>query len=158
MRSGCAWGMQHFIDMVKVDSRSYLLALCDKQKPKYILSAMVYWPCLTKQGAGWCDSALRQLAYDLFPGRLQTMLKSVYEHGNAQLDIPGTTVLPLPIFSTLNGENPDDYMERAEPSASGGKKIAELIMDAISKGKEFNPELPEPLPDSIVLRATIFIG
>merc|ERR1719517_65732 len=125
--------------MIKVEGRSYLLALCDKQKPKYVLSAMVYWPCLTKQGAGWCDNALRLMLYDLFPGRCQTMLKSIYEHGCAQLEIPGTTVLPLPIFSKLTGENPDDYVERAEPSASGGKKIAELIMEAISKGKEFNP-------------------
>merc|ERR1712032_243534 len=158
IRSGRAWGMQHFVDMITVHSRNSLLAVCGKQKPKYILSVMCYFPCLTKQGAGWCDWPLRLLCYDLFPGRLQEMTKTVYRLGCAQLDIPGTTVLPVPLFSKLTGENPDDYMERAESSASGGKVIAELIMDAISKGKEFNPELPEPLPDSVVLRGAIFIG
>jgi len=45
--------------------------------------------------------------------------------------IRGSEVIPIPLFHTLDGTRSEDYVARVEPSASGGRKMAEYILDAI---------------------------
>lgn len=50
---------------------------------------------------------------------------------NSQIKIEGTEVIPIPLFNALDGKCSQDYVARVEPSAIGGKKMAEYLMDAI---------------------------
>ena len=45
--------------------------------------------------------------------------------------IPGSEVIPIPLFHALGGRRSEDYVARVEPSASGGKKMAEYMVDVI---------------------------
>ena len=43
----------------------------------------------------------------------------------------GTEVVPFPLFKVLDGKNTDDYLQRVEPSPSGGKKMADALFAAV---------------------------
>ena len=43
----------------------------------------------------------------------------------------GMRFVPIPLFAALDGSDPADYVERVEPSARGGRKMARLLLDAI---------------------------
>jgi hypothetical protein len=45
--------------------------------------------------------------------------------------VPGSEVIPVPLFNALDGKNTLDYVARVEPSALGGKKLAEFLLDVI---------------------------
>jgi hypothetical protein len=45
--------------------------------------------------------------------------------------ITGTQVIPVPLFVTLDGSRKEDYVARVEPSAIGGMKMAEQLLDII---------------------------
>lgn len=45
--------------------------------------------------------------------------------------MPGSEVIPVPLFNALDGKNTLDYVARVEPSAIGGKKLAEFLLDVI---------------------------
>ena len=45
-------------------------------------------------------------------------------------------MIPVPLFHVLDGKNTEDYVARVEPSALGGKKMAEYLLDVID-----NPSL-----------------
>ena len=50
---------------------------------------------------------------------------------NSKIRIPGSEVIPIPLFHTLDGTRSEDYVARVEPSAIGGKKMAEYLLDVI---------------------------
>ena len=50
---------------------------------------------------------------------------------NSKIQIPGSEVIPIPLFHTLDGTRSEDYVARVEPSAIGGKKMAEYLLDVI---------------------------
>ncbi len=37
----------------------------------------------------------------------------------------------FPFYEVLDGTNPSDYVQRVEPSASGGQKIASALLDRL---------------------------
>lgn len=43
---------------------------------------------------------------------------------------PGTEVVPFPLFEVLDGKNTEDYLQRVEPSPSGGKKMGDALFAA----------------------------
>ena len=45
--------------------------------------------------------------------------------------IPGSQVIPVPLFVALDGTRSEDYVARVEPSAIGGRKMAEFLLHAI---------------------------
>lgn len=45
--------------------------------------------------------------------------------------MPGSEVIPVPLFNALDGKHTIDYVARVEPSAIGGKKLAEFLLDVI---------------------------
>jgi hypothetical protein len=51
-----------------------------------------------------------------------------------KISIPGTEVIPVPLFNVLDGKNPRDYVARVEPSSQGGRKVAEYLLDVIDSG------------------------
>jgi hypothetical protein len=50
---------------------------------------------------------------------------------NSTICIPGSEVIPVPLFVPLDGTNSEDYVARVEPSASGGKKVAKYLLQCI---------------------------
>lgn len=50
-----------------------------------------------------------------------------------KIRIPGSEVIPVPLFHVMDGRTPQDYIARVEPSPSGGKKMAEFILDSIDR-------------------------
>lgn len=76
------------------------------------------------------------LVIEYFP-----MLSIAFDWGNASqnsnIRIRGSEVIPIPLFRALDGTKGEDYVARVEPSASGGRKMAEYLLDAIH-GKNDN--------------------
>jgi hypothetical protein len=66
---------------------------------------------------------------------LQEIIKQLFIQATSKVDIPGVEVVPVPLFVALDGKHTSDYAARVEPSASGGKKMGKLLMDAIEGGK-----------------------
>jgi len=44
-------------------------------------------------------------------------------------------VEPFALFEPLDGSRPADYVQRVEPSAQGGRRMASALMDAILGGE-----------------------
>ncbi len=36
-------------------------------------------------------------------------------------------MIPFPLYEVLNGKNTEDYLQRVEPSPSGGQKMGEAL-------------------------------
>jgi len=49
----------------------------------------------------------------------------------SRIRIDGSQVIPVPLFEPLDGKNRRDYVARVEPSAKGGKKMAEFLLDLV---------------------------
>ena len=94
---------------------------------------MIYFPDEEITG-GWADPVLKVLGYDTQPRRLQALIKRVFELATVKVSAPrGVTIVPLPLFKTLDGKRTGDYISRVEPSASGGRKMANSILDAVEQ-------------------------
>ena len=111
----------------------YLRALTRFTKPKKILVCMIYYPDEASTTPSWAGPALAALHYDSNPAKLQWMICKVFEEATSQIRIPGTEVVPVPLFHVLDGKCTEDYVARVEPSAVGGKKMAQLLLDIIQR-------------------------
>lgn len=63
----------------------------------------------------------------------------------SKISIPGTEVIPVPLFNALDGKTPNDYVARVEPSSQGGRKVAEYLLDVIegrSPSQHYGSVLP----------------
>jgi hypothetical protein len=49
----------------------------------------------------------------------------------SSIRIPGSQVVPVPLFAALDGTRSEDYVARVEPSAIGGRKMAEFLLNVI---------------------------
>ena len=115
----------------------YARRLTARTMPRAVVVCMIYFP-LTLPQHSWAGTALWLLRYDSSPELLQTAIRGVYERAVRHITVPGTVVVPLPLFEALNETLEDDYVHRVEPSAEGGRKMAALIAR----------RLTEALPDS----------
>eukprot|EP00128_Syssomonas_multiformis_P010239 Colp12_sorted_trinity150504_noHs@32369 len=137
----CAWpfGMGYMIHLFKVRIQSYLQTLLSgKFRPKQLLICMIYY-LDEKQTGGWADPVLAALGYNTNPGKLQSVIRRIFELATREIEVPGTEVIAVPLFAALDGTCTEDYCERVEPSAKGGAKMAELILDAV--GPEGNEHM-----------------
>ena len=67
-------------------------------------------------------------------------IKRVFELGTSRISIEGTEVVAFPLFEVLDGSCSDDYVQRVEPSPTGGRKIAAALIDAILDGEDDGSE------------------
>jgi len=67
------------------------------------------------------------LGYDTNPGKLQAVMRQVYAWGVSQIKIPGVEIVPLALYEVLDGKDTSDYVQRVEPSVTGGEKMAKAI-------------------------------
>jgi len=79
----------------------------------------------------WANTALGSLGYNTNPAKIQLLLRKFFEEATSSIRIPGSQVIPIPLFHPLDGTKSEDYVARVEPSASGGRKMAEYMLDVI---------------------------
>jgi hypothetical protein len=105
---------------------------------------MIYF--LDEKATGsWADTALGALGYNSNPAQVQTLIRRMFELATRTVSIPGTEVIPFPLFDVLNGKDTTDYRERVEPSPSGGSKMASALLDSI-----LNEPTPTSTPNEMV--------
>lgn len=125
--NGSAWALPYFREMFGTKIEKYVSRLVANQKPRAIIVCMIYYPL--EAGAGqqksWADPQLKALGYSWFPGKLQDTIKQMYESATKNISIDGTQVIPCPLFEVLDGKKQEDFKDRVEPSAEGGRKMAE---------------------------------
>lgn len=92
---------------------------------------MIYYPDQASDVRGWAGPALRALGYDRNPAQVQSLIRKAFHEAIGTIQISGRQVIPVPLFQVLDGKNTNDYVARVEPSASGGSKMAEFILDLI---------------------------
>jgi hypothetical protein len=132
----CAFpvGYGYFLHLFSTRIESYVKNLTSKISPKKVLICMIYY--LDEQlSGGWADGALAALGYNQNPERLQILIRRIFEQATKRIKVPGTEVVAVPLFAAMNGKDSADYKERVEPSARGGKKMAELILTGVTGGQ-----------------------
>merc|ERR1711972_1117211 len=99
---------------------------------------MIYF--LDENGSSWADQALAALDYDANPARLQEAIRAVFRLATRRIRIRGTEVVAFPLFEVLDGKNTADYVSRVEPSPSGGKKMAEALVEVVVGKGQLTPQ------------------
>lgn len=123
-------GFGYFVKLFHNRIENLVKQVVSQQKPKKILICMIYH--LDEQPGGWADRVLNILGYDSNPSKLQLIIKTLFDAIKAKgFNIPGTEVIPFPLFEVLDGKNTEDYIQRVEPSISGGRKMAEAFLDTL---------------------------
>ncbi|KAF9739486.1 hypothetical protein PMIN06_001093 [Paraphaeosphaeria minitans] len=132
-----AWSLGYFGNFFGAKTENYVELLCSETKPRAVIICMIYFPLETQYGQrGWGDKALRALGYGSDPGKLQAAIRAMFEMGTKKVKIEGTEVLPCKLYDVLDGSNRTDYVERVEPSANGGRKMADMfkiLIDGVLK-------------------------
>ena len=127
--AGIAPGLGHFVNMFRDKVQRYLKRLTNVCSPKLVLVCMIYYPDERDQPTSWANQLLIWMGYNSNPSKLQYIIETVYRKATCQIKLPNTEVLPVPLFEVLDGKSFEDYRERVEPSAQGGKKIARLLLE-----------------------------
>ena len=132
LSNACAWpyGLGYFIHLFKTKIQDVLARIVDKQLPKVIAVCMIYYPSEDTDGS-WADRVLGILGYNKNPSKLQHLISHIFVLATQKIKIPGTTVIGIPLFKVLNGKTFSDYEQRVEPSATGGEKMAQIILSEL---------------------------
>ena len=132
LRNGTAFGMGTVERLFRDDVEAWLARLCARTAPKLVLVLFPYFP--HEGGAGWADAALALMGYGTNPQRLQAVMRAVFARATRSVRAPGgTRVVPIALFDVLDAAPASaDYVARVEPSATGGAKIADAILDAVA--------------------------
>ena len=71
------------------------------------------------------------MGYNSNPEKLQEVIRQIFRLGTQAIRIPGSVVIPVPLFKVLDGKTSEDYSQRVEPSEQGGAKMGKLLIDTI---------------------------
>jgi len=126
-----AWGIDHFISLFRDQVKGYIMKLCGKTMPKRIIICSIYNPDMNSNGKSWANRTLSLLGYNSKPERLQLLIRQLHIHATCRIDIPGTEIVHFPMHAILDGTDTTDYIERCEPSMTGGAKLAEALSKLI---------------------------
>ncbi|KAK7187512.1 hypothetical protein DPSP01_003809 [Paraphaeosphaeria sporulosa] len=134
---GSAWSLGYFAHLFGSKTANYVERLCSRTKPRAVIICMIYFPLEAQYGQrGWGDKALKALGYGRDPRKLQAAIRAMFEMGTKKIKIEGTEVIPCKLYDVLDGSNRADYVERVEPSANGGRKMAgmfKILIDDVLK-------------------------
>ncbi|KAF2661011.1 hypothetical protein K491DRAFT_505221 [Lophiostoma macrostomum CBS 122681] len=124
--------LRYFEDIFGKQVQAYVNQLCALSKPRAVIVCMIYYPLEFRFGQrGWSDLSLALMGYNLRPKKLQAVIRALYNLGTRRIQIPGTEVVPCPLFERLDGRIPENYVERVEPSKTGGQWIAKWFAFAV---------------------------
>lgn len=131
----CAFppGMGYMIHLFSTRIQSIVSRIVAKQKPKLILVCMIYY-LDEKPGNSWAEVVLRILGYNRNPDKVQEVIRQLFRLATQQIRIPGSEVIAVPLFEVLNGKDTTDYCERVEPSAKGGERMGEFLVEKVLSG------------------------
>lgn len=135
----CHPGVAYFIFLFKHSVERYAQKLTCKVRPSKIGVCMIYF-LDERNGESWANLALKCLCYTFYPALLQARLKFAFERATARVQVPGTVVVPIALFEALDGKCTEDYLYRVEPSVSGGRKMANLILRKLGFRLPINSE------------------
>lgn len=125
------YGAPYFIEMFRDEIQQYIEALVSKTKPEQVIVCMIYFPDEEPTG-GWASFALGALGYNSNPRKLQRIIQGIFEEAVSHIRVPGTRVIPFPMYKVLHGKDTSDYVERVEPSVQGGQKLAEEFCEYLT--------------------------
>jgi len=131
-----AWGLGHFVNLFKVQVESYIKRIIKDKQPRKIIVCMIYFPDENSEDESWANFSLGAMYYNKSPSKLQTAIRTIFEMATSQIEIPGVEVIPCPLFQIMDGKDTNDYIDRVEPSAQGGEKMARFIMDLLKLEEE----------------------
>jgi len=134
LAAGTATGLAHFVDLFCAQYGAFLRRVCARA-PSLCVVCMVYYPleAVPGSGASWADASLALLGYSRAPEALQRVMRAVFEHAVRRIALPpGTRLAPLALYDVLDARCPGDYVQRVEPSAQGGLKIARAIVQLVA--------------------------
>jgi|LauGreSBDMM110SN_4_FD.fasta_scaffold10784_1 hypothetical protein len=103
--------------------------------PRQVLICCIYYVD-EKPSGSWADTILGLVGYNKDPVQLQMLTRLVFKHATSRISLPRSKVVPVPLFTVMDGKDSDDYCERVEPSSQGGRKMASLILKGIEGGRE----------------------
>ena len=126
-------GFGYFLHLFRTKIEHYLLKLTRRKKPKLIIVCMLYYLDELCSGTSWADRTLSALSYNSKPSKVQTLLRQLFYQAISKIKIPGCRVIPIPLFESLDGKTTEDYVQRVEPSAIGGRKMAKQLVDVIDQ-------------------------
>ena len=134
LESGWAPGMSHILHLFGARTRDLITNLCSRCPgggPRCVVVCMLYY-LDEAQTPSWAARTLSALGYDKDPTKLQLLIRKAFEEATQRIQLPGgVRVVPLPLFEALDGKDPSDYVQRVEPSAKGGQKMARALIDRI---------------------------
>ena len=139
IKNGSASSLSYFKTMFHDQMKSYISRLVSETKPKAVIPCMIYFPLEHNPAApqeSWAEPQLKMLGYNRDPAQLREAIKKMYEQATAKVEIEGTKVVPCALFEAMDGKEAKDYTARVEPSAQGGRKMAELIAKKIEEAIE----------------------
>ena len=122
--------MSYFISLFKDDIRDYILRTLNNKRPKKVIVCIIYHPD-EKMTGSWADNILGFLGYNNNPRKLQAAIHQVFLHGTSKITIEGIEIVPFAMYAVLNGSVTEDYVQRVEPSAQGGDKLAQALLPLI---------------------------
>ena len=93
---------------------------------------MIYYPDEANVPS-WANGALGALGYNNHPEKVQLLIRKMFEEATSRISIAGSEVIPIPLFVPLDGTRSEDYVARVEPSAIGGRKMAEYLLNVIHR-------------------------
>ena len=93
---------------------------------------MIYYPD-ERNTPAWAGAALDALGYNRDPEKLQLLIRKTFDEAVSRIHIDGSQVIPVPLFRVLDGKVSSDYVHRVEPSPTGGRKMAEFILDMMDQ-------------------------
>ena len=114
---------KYLVDIFKTHIECYIKALTTRKVPKKIVVCAIYYPCL--KGTGWADTTLNLMQYKTRYKDIHKIIRMIYRHATSKIVIPGATIIPCPLYKVLDCNDEQDYIQRVEPSPTGGMKMAE---------------------------------
>lgn len=125
----------------------YIHQLTAKTKPSRILVCMIYYPEESPSPA-WAGPALRALGYDQRPDKLQLFIRKMFLQIASHIRVADVPIIPVPLFDALDSKNPDDYVQRVEPSPTGGRKVAEFLLDHLHQQQPQQQSIQQRINDN----------
>eukprot|EP00397_Hematodinium_sp_SG-2012_P012020 GEMP01012175.1.p1 GENE.GEMP01012175.1~~GEMP01012175.1.p1 ORF type:complete len:688 (+),score=125.85 GEMP01012175.1:314-2377(+) len=133
--AGTAVGMAHFIKIFKTKIEDYINTIVIKTLPRRILVGMTYFIDDQTDYDAWVNSTLCKLGCKVDPVQLKCIIRAIFQHATKKIRIPGTEVIPVPLYETLNGLCSEDYETFVEPSVQGGGKLARSLFDCVERSE-----------------------
>jgi len=133
LETGWAPGMGHICGLFGAQTQAFIKRLCSRVDggPRRVVVCMLYY-LDEAQTPSWAARTLSALGYDKDPSKLQLLMRRTFELATTKIRVPGVEVVAMPFYEALDGKDPNDYVQRVEPSSAGGKKMAAAMLERIA--------------------------